>query len=81
VEISFRQLRNGLTFAASRMTGQPPEQITQKDLEKYFGPTWSDPRAWYLIDVNVAHEVHNEEPTKRAFIGGGVTELLLRAFP
>ena len=81
VDISFRQLKNAVKFAGSKMTGRPTEKIGNDDLKKYFGSAWSDPKAWVLVDLNIAHEVHNEEHDKQAYIGGGIKEIVAEALP
>ena len=80
-EISFRQLKNAMAFAASRVTGRPAEDIANADIERYFGAGWSEPGAWVLVDFVVAQEVHNTDTTKQAYLGGGYKEMFAGASP
>jgi hypothetical protein len=79
--ISFRQLKNALVVAASRLTGRSTDSIAVADIAKYFGSSWSEADTWVLVDFVAAQEIHNTDMTKQAYLGGGYKEIFVGVSP
>lgn len=76
VRISFEELQNGLRLVAARSLGLTPGQVGAEQLAQVWGPDWNNPDTWTLISTTFGQEIHNSEfETRRAWIGGGFSEL------
>lgn len=76
IRISFSELMNGVRLIAGRALGIDAAAVTDANLAKVWGPDWNNPDKWTLISTTFGQEIHNSEfETRRAWIGGGFSEI------
>lgn len=81
-EISFTQFQNALKLAAAAYWKIPASQVTDSHIASRFGPQFKQPLNWVVSAQSVTHEVYNADwETKRAVVGGNVTELKVLSLP
>lgn len=81
-EVSFNQFKNLVRLSTAELAGiHNATQVTNTDMNRYFGPAFENPDEWILLDVGIGQEVYNSTTDKRAVIGGNMTELSVIALP
>jgi hypothetical protein len=76
IRISFAEFLNAVRLVASRQLSVPVADLTDEQLARVWGPDWNNTAKWTLISTTFGQEIHNSEfETRRAWIGGGFSEI------
>ncbi len=76
LRISFDELLGAVRVLTGRVYGVSPQAVTTAQLVEAWGEDWANPDKWTLISTTFGQEIHNSEfETRRAWIGGGFSEL------
>lgn len=77
MSISFEQLKNALSLAASKALGKETADTSSEDVKRLYGSRWRDSSQWVLLSIHVGQEVYNPSEVVPVYIGGSLHELSL----
>lgn len=75
--ISFDQLLNALRLTVANANQLPPDQVTDDQMQAFWGSGWRDSAQWVLLSSDIGQEVFNPDLAFRAELGGGFRDLFV----